>query len=168
MNRNGKNFSAEYSNIPGRVPDRNTVSGRNYSGNHMAPRQNPQGAPYRGQTNIQPQRANVQRRNPDPRAYQTPRSVRTDNLYPVRPDARYHDPRNYRNGAQQRPLMQNNAKRPAERSGSRKLSASGRASSKKRVKNTFWRDFMLGLGIGFAIFGTAAIFVVRAITDLFI
>lgn len=35
-------------------------------------------------------------------------------------------------------------------------------------KNTAKRDFLLGLGIGFAIFGTAAIFVVRAILELLI
>lgn len=37
-----------------------------------------------------------------------------------------------------------------------------------RRKNTTLRDFLLGLGIGFAVFGTAAIFVVRAIIDLLV
>lgn len=46
-----------------------------------------------------------------------------------------------------------------------------RGKSRKRPirhKNTTLRDFFLGLLIGFAVFGTAAIFVVRAITELFI
>lgn len=39
---------------------------------------------------------------------------------------------------------------------------------KKRGRNPFFRDFLLGLGIGFAVFGTAAIFVVRAVIGIFI
>ena len=162
MNRNGRNFKAEYSNIPGRMPDPRQGAGQNYVNGSISRR--PAQSAYRpARQAADSQRPRVNMRNgvnaagvrPARGAYpnvnnQRPnQGVRVDTLRPVNGG-------NY----QQRPRTQT-----AAQSNSR---PKPRPASKKRAKNSFLRDFLLGMGIGFALFGTAAIFVVRAITDLFI
>ena len=153
MNQRDRGFNAEYSNIPGRVGSRQN----------------------------QPQRTNQPPMNPgsssDTRIYSAgvhagrpfqnrpAQGVRVDRLRPVQSGARQ-----VRTGSQPMPQamqMRTNTGKASRRS---QLSVSNSRSRHKPLKrkNSTLRDFLLGLGIGFAVFGTAAIFVVRAITDLFI
>ena len=153
MNRQDRGFNAEYSNIPGRV----------------------------GQRQNQPQRKNQPPMNPglssntriysagvhagSPAQNRSAQGVRVDKLKPVQSGARQG-----RTGSQPMPQamqMRTNTGKASRRS---QLSVSNGRSRHKPLKrkNSTLRDFLLGLGIGFAVFGTAAIFVVRAITDLFI
>ena len=163
MNRNGRNFKAEYSNIPGRMPDPRQGAGHNYVNGPVSRR--PDQSAYRpARQAADSQRPRVNMRNDMNGAGVRPsrgtylnannvrpnQGVRVDTLSPVNRGGNY----------QQRPRTQ-----IAAQGNSR---PKPRANAKKRAKNSFLRDFLLGMGIGFAIFGTAAIFVVRAITDLFI
>lgn len=63
----------------------------------------------------------------------------TDRIHPIKPNAKAQ------------PLKSNQSRK--------KLS---------KRRSTALRDFLLGLVIGFAVFGTAAVFVVRAITELIV
>ena len=143
MNRNDRGFRAEYTNIPGRQAS-------------PAPR---------GQSQPRP----------------TAQSVRVDRLRPVnrarQPDLRGTPPGQIPIGQRQGQPRQGNTRiqprqlrindtRISERVTMRRPARSGHKPLKR--KNTAKRDFLLGLGIGFAIFGTAAIFVVRAILELLV
>lgn len=163
MNRNGRNFKAEYSNIPGRMPDPRQGAGHNYVSGTAGRR--PDQSAYRpARQTADSQRPRVNMRNgvngagvrpargayPNVNSQRPNQGVRVDTLRPV----------NHGGSYQQRPRTQIAAQRNSR--------PKPRPTAKKRAKNSFLRDFLLGMGIGFAIFGTAAIFVVRAITDLFI
>ena len=160
MNRNGRNFNAEYSNIPGRTSDnRRADIGRGYA-RASANQRSDQRIQYRsaGQAvNQQRPRVNNMINASEHGAYRNTNSQRTnpssrvDRIQPMNRGV------NYQPGVRNRQNIM--AKAPYQ-----KVHVKGR----KRKKNSFWRDFFLGMGIGFAIFGTAAIFVVRAITDLFL
>ena len=163
MNRNGRNFKAEYSNIPGRMPDARKVSGQNYVNGPVNGRHDQSAyRPARQAGDSQRPRVNMRndmngaRGRPARGAYPNANNirlnqgVRVDTLRPVSSGGNY----------QPRPRTQ-----IAAQGNSR---PKPRPTAKKRAKNSFLRDFLLGMGIGFAIFGTAAIFVVRAITDLLI
>ena len=138
MNRNTGKFNAEYSNIPGRT---NRPMQNRYA--------NDRNMPSKQSYNTVSRQVNVSNSAHRP-------NVRVDSIRPIprTPQVRYAQPtyndRSVKSGSQTVKRPQSARHRPIKR------------------RNTVLRDFLLGMAIGFVIFGTAAIFVVRAITDLFI
>lgn len=149
VNRNDRGFRAEYTNIPGRQA-------------RPAPR---------GQSQPRPtaQSVRVDRLRPISRTRQQNLRSMPSGQIPIgqRPpvNARQGQPRQGNARIQPRQLRINDT-RISERVTLHRPARNTHKPLKR--KNTAGRDFLLGLGIGFAIFGTAAIFVVRAILELLI
>ena len=148
VNRNDRGFRAEYTNIPGRQA---------------------RPAPRGSQPRPTAQSVRVDRLRPVNRTRQQDFRGTPSGQLPIaqRPpvNTRQGQPRQGSARIQLRQLRVNDT-RISDRVTLHRPARSGHKPLKR--KNTAKRDFLLGLGIGFAIFGTAAIFVVRAILELLI
>ena len=149
VNRNDRGFRAEYTNIPGRQAS-------------PAPRGQSQPRPTAQSVRVDRLRPVNRARQPDLRGT-PPGQIPIGQRPPV--NTRQGQPRQGNTRIQPRQLRINDT-RISERVTMRRPAWSGHKPLKR--KNTAKRDFLLGLGIGFAIFGTAAIFVVRAILELLV
>ncbi len=158
MDRNGRGFRAEYTNIPGR-------------GSSNQPDRQPQLQRQVSRTqNVRPMNTSMSRvpangKNPSLGSNRNP-NARVG--YPMRnaqiklERGRVNDP-----PRSSMPKQMPRAVVDTRSIVSERTHAQGRRKSSRR-RNTAVRDFFLGLMIGFAVFGTAAVFVVRAVTELFI
>ncbi len=158
MDRNGRGFRAEYTNIPGRgssnQPDRQPKLQRQVSRTQ----------------NVRPMNTSMSR---------VPMNAKNPSLDPNRnPNARVGYPMRNAQIKLERGRVNNTPRGSMPKQMPRASAASrnivserththGRRKSSRR-RSTAVRDFFLGLMIGFAVFGTAAVFVVRALTELFI